>query len=295
MSIRPRRSVLFMPGSNTRAVEKAKTLPVDGVILDLEDSIAPEGKNAARDQVVKTAKAGGFGMRELFVRTNAIDTPWFADDFTAAAHANCDAVIVPKISTPHQVEMLGQRLLDMHAQARIHLWIMIETALAIFNAPMLAATARDSETRLVGFIMGTNDLAKETRARIVPGRGPMLAWLSDCVLAAHAYNVEILDSVYNDIANTQGFTDECAQGRDLGFDGKTIIHPSQIDVCNTAYSPPPEEVAQARKIIAAFALPENKGKGVIQLDGKMVEKMHADIAQRTVAIANAIEAQQIDR
>jgi len=162
--------------------------------------------------------------------------------------------------------------------------------MAIFNAPMLAATARDSETRLVGFIMGTNDLAKETRARIVPGRGPMLAWLSDCVLAAHAYNVEILDSVYNDIANTQGFMDECAQGRDLGFDGKTIIHPSQIDVCNTAYSPPPEEVAQARKIIAAFALPENKGKGVIQLDGKMVEKMHADIAQRTVAIANTIEA-----
>lgn len=293
MSIRPRRSVLFMPGSNARAVEKARTLPVDGVILDLEDSVAPEAKEAARDQVVKTAQAGGFGKRELFIRTNAIDTPWFADDFTAAAHANCDAVIVPKVSTPHQVEMLGQRLLDMHAPSRIHIWIMIETALAIFNAPMLAATARDSETRLAGFIMGTNDLARETRARIVPGRAPMLGWLSDCVLAAHAYDIDILDSVYNDIANTQGFAEECAQGRDLGFDGKTLIHPSQIEACNAAYSPPPEEVAQARKIIAAFALPENKGKGVIQLDGRMVEKMHADIAERTVAIADAIDARRL--
>jgi citrate lyase subunit beta/citryl-CoA lyase len=290
MTIRPRRSVLFMPGSNTRAVEKAKTLPVDGVILDLEDSIAPNEKDAARGQLVKSAKAGGFGKRELFIRTNAIDTPWFADDFSAAAHAGCDAVVVPKVSTPQQIEMLGQRLLDMHAPTPMRLWIMIETPLAIFNAPMLAATARDSETRLAGFIVGTNDLSKETRARIVPGRAPMLSWLSNCVLAAHAYNVDILDSVYNDIANTNGFAEECAQGRDLGFDGKTLIHPSQIDACNAAFSPPVEEVAQARKVIAAFALPENAGKGVIQLDGRMVEKMHADIAQRTVAIADAIAA-----
>ena len=290
MTIRPRRSVLFMPGSNIRAVEKAKTLPVDGVILDLEDSVGPEGKDAARDQVVKTAQAGGFGKRELFIRTNAIDTPWFAADLDAAVHAACDAVIVPKVSTPQQIEMIGQRLLDMHAQSRIHLWIMIETALAVFNAPQLAAMARDSETRLVGIIMGTNDLAKETRARIVPGRMPMLGWLSDCVLAAHAYNVDILDSVYNDIANAKGFAEECAQGVDLGFDGKTLIHPSQIDPCNAAFTPPPEEVAQSRKIIAAFALPENKDKGVIQLDGKMVERMHAEMAYRTVAIADAIES-----
>lgn len=290
MSIRPRRSVLFMPGSNTRAVEKARTLPVDGVILDLEDSIAPEAKAAARDQIVKTVQAGGFGKRELFIRTNAIDTPWFPDDMDAAIAAVPDAIIVPKVSTPQQVEMIGQRLLDMHAGSKIHLWIMIETALAIFNAPQLAAMSRDSETRLTGIIMGTNDLAKETRARIVPGRAPMLGWLSDCVLAAHAYNIDILDSVYNDIANKDGFAAECTQGRDLGFDGKTLIHPSQIDACNAAYSPPAEEVAQARKIIAAFNLPENKSKGVIQLDGKMVEKMHADIAQRTVAIADAIEA-----
>jgi citrate lyase subunit beta/citryl-CoA lyase len=290
MTIRPRRSVLFMPGSNTRAVEKAKTLPVDGIILDLEDSIAPNEKDAARDQLVKSAKAGGFGKRELFIRTNAIDTPWFPDDFSAAAHAGCDAVVVPKVSTPQQIEMLGQRLLDMHAPTHMRLWIMIETSLAIFNAPMLAATARDSETRLAGFIIGTNDLSRETRARIVPGRAPMLGWLSNCVLAAHAYNVDILDSVYNDIANTKGFADECAQGHDFGFDGKTLIHPSQIEACNAAFSPPVEEIAQARKIIAAFALPENAGKGVIQLDGRMIEKMHADIAQRTVAIADAIAA-----
>ena len=290
MTIRPRRSVLFMPGSNTRAVEKAKTLPVDGIILDLEDSIAPNEKDAARDQLVKSAKAGGFGKREVFIRTNAIDTPWFADDFSAAAHAGCDAVVVPKVSTPQQIEMLGQRLLDMHAPIHMRLWVMIETSLAIFNAPMLAATARDSETRLAGFIIGTNDLSRETRARIVPGRAPMLGWLSNCVLAAHAYNIDILDSVYNDIANTKGFADECAQGRDFGFDGKTLIHPSQIDACNAAFSPPTEEVTQARKIIAAFALPENAGKGVIQLDGRMVEKMHADIAHRTVAIADAIAA-----
>ena len=290
MTIRPRRSVLFMPGSNARAIEKAKTLPVVGVILDLEDAVAPDAKDAARDQVVKAVNAGGFGKRELFIRTNAIDTPWFNDDFTAATHAGCDAIVVPKVSTPHQIEQLGQRLLSLHAQSRIHLWIMIETSLAIFNAPLLAAQARDSESRLTGFIMGTNDLAKESRSRIVPGRAPMIGWLSDCVLAAHAYGVDILDSVYNDISNTEGFAQECVQGRDLGFDGKTLIHPSQIEACNAAYSPPVEEVTQARKIIAAFGLPENKDKGVIQLDGRMVEKMHADMAQRTVAIADAIEA-----
>jgi citrate lyase subunit beta/citryl-CoA lyase len=289
MTIRPRRSVLFMPGNNARAIEKARTLPADGVILDLEDAVAPDAKAGAREQIIKALQAGGFGRREVMIRTNGIDTPWFADDIEAAIKASPDAIVVPKVSTPHQVEMIGQRLLDKHAGAKIHLWIMIETALGVFNAPQLAATARDSETRLTGIIMGTNDLAKETRARIVPGRMPMLGWLSDCVLAAHAYGIDILDSVYNDIANTEGFAQECAQGRDLGFDGKTLIHPSQIEPCNAAYSPDPNEVAQARKLIAAFTLPENRDKGVIQINGKMVEKMHAEMAARTVAIADAIE------
>jgi citrate lyase subunit beta/citryl-CoA lyase len=292
MSIRPRRSVLFMPGSNARAIEKAKTLPVDGVILDLEDAVAPNAKESARKQAHDAIKAGGFGKRETFIRTNGIDTPWFADDLNAAVHAGPDAILVPKIGTPQQLELIGQRLLDMHANTHVQVWAMIETSTAIFNVQALAAAARDSETRLAGFVMGTNDLAKETRARIVPGRAPMLSWLSSCVLAAHAYGIEILDSVYNDISDADGFARECVQGRDLGFDGKTLIHPSQIEACNAAFSPSADELAQARKIIAAFARPENKGKGVIELDGRMVERMHADMAQRTVAIADAIEARR---
>jgi citrate lyase subunit beta / citryl-CoA lyase len=290
MTIRPRRSVLYMPGSNARAIAKSKTLPVDGIIFDLEDAVAPDAKAAARKQVVDAIKAGGFGKRELFVRVNGIDTPWFADDVDAAVSAAPDAILVPKISTPLQLEMIGQRLLDMHAPARVHVWAMIETPLAIFNAPMLAAEARDSETRLAGFVIGTNDLAKETRARIVAGRAPMVGWLSDRVLAAHAYGVEILDGVYNDFADAKGFAAECVQARDLGFDGKTLIHPSQIESCNLVFSPDADEVAQARKIIAAFERPENKDTGVIELDGRMVERMHADMARRTVAIADAIES-----
>ena len=288
MTIRPRRSVLYMPGSNPRAIDKAKTLPVDGVIIDLEDSVAPDAKAGARDAVAKAVKAGGFGKRELFIRVNGPDTPWFPDDMTAAAHAAPDAILVPKVSAPRQLELIGQRLLDMQANPKVRVWAMIETPLAIFNAPMLAAAARDSETRLAGFVMGTNDLAKETRARLVPGRAPMLGWMSDCILAAHAYGIDILDGVFNDIADTEGFTAECAQGRDLGFDGKTLIHPSQIEACNAAFSPSDAEIALARKMISAFDLPENRDKGAIAIDGRMVERLHADMARRTVAIAEAI-------
>jgi citrate lyase subunit beta/citryl-CoA lyase len=293
MTIRPRRSVLYMPGSNARAIDKAKTLLADGVILDLEDAVAPSAKEAARKQVHDAVKSGGFGKRDVFIRVNTIDSAWFAEDMTAAVHAGPDAILVPKIATPKQLELIGQRLLDMHANTRVHIWAMIETPVAIFNAPALAASARDSETRLSGFVIGTNDLAKETRARIVPGRAPMLAWLSECVLAAHAYGIDILDGVYNDLSDADGFAAECVQARDLGFDGKTLIHPSQIEICNAAFSPSQAEVAQAKKIIAAFDRPENKGKGVIELDGRMVERMHADIAQRTVAIADAIEDRQL--
>jgi len=288
MTIRPRRSVLYMPGSNARAIDKAKTLPVDGVIIDLEDAVAPEAKEAARTQVAQAVKAGGFGHREVMIRLNAIDTPWFAHDFDAAIAARPDAILVPKISTPTQIEMIGTRLLDTHAAHHVRLWAMIETPTAIFNIRALAAEAEDSESRLAGFVIGTNDLAKETRARLVPGRAPMLPWLSACVLAAHAYGIDVLDGVYNDIADMEGFAAECAQGRDMGFDGKTLIHPSQIEACNAVFSPSAEESAQAHKIIAAFDRPENAGKGVVQIDGRMVERMHADIARRTVAIVEAI-------
>lgn len=288
MTIRPRRSVLYMPGSNARALEKAKTLPADGVILDLEDSVAPDAKQAARGQVVDAVKAGGFGAREVFIRVNGVDTPWHADDLAAAAHAAPDAILVPKISNPEMLEMIGRRLLDMGTDHKTRVWAMIETPLAIFNILSIAAEAKDSESRLSGFVMGTNDLAKDTRARLVSGRAPMLGWLSTCIAAARIYGIDILDGVYNDIGNADGFAMECRQGVELGFDGKTLIHPSQIAPCNTIFSPSPEEVALARKMIAAFDLPENKSKGVVSIDGRMVERLHADMARRTVAIAEAI-------
>ena len=288
MSIRPRRSVLYMPGSNARALEKAKTLDVDGVILDLEDSVAPDAKDTARQQVVDAVKAGGFGKREVFIRVNGIDAPWHADDLAAAAHAAPDAILVPKISNPDMLELIGRRLMDMGTNHKTRVWAMIETPLAIFNILSIAGEAKDSESRLSGFIMGTNDLAKDTRARLVPGRAPMLPWLATCVAAARNYGIDILDGVYNDIGNAEGFAAECKQGVEFGFDGKTLIHPNQIAPCNAAFSPSETEVAVARKMIAAFDLPENKSKGVVSIDGRMVERLHADMARRTVAIAEAI-------
>ena len=281
-----------MPGSNARAIEKARTLPADAVILDLEDSVAPDAKAAARQQVVDAVKAGGFGAREGVVRVNGLDTPWHVDDVTAAAHAAPDAILVPKISTPHQLEAIGQRLLDMHADLRTRIWAMIETPIAIFNILSLAKEADDSESRLDAFVMGTNDLAKDTRARIVPGRAPMLGWLMQCVAAARIYGVDIIDGVYNDLGNAEGFARECGEARDMGFDGKTLIHPNQIEACNAAFSPNADDVAQAQKLIAAFDLPENKNKGVVAIDGRMVERLHAEMARRTVAIAQAIAQRQ---
>ena len=289
MAIRPRRSVLYMPGSNVRALEKAKTLPVDGVIVDLEDSVAPETKETARKQAADAVKAGGFGGREVFIRINGVDSPWHADDLSAAARAAPDVILVPKVSSPDTLELIGRRLLDMGTDRKTRVWAMIETPLAIFNILSIAAEARDSETRLSGFVMGTNDLAKDTRARLVPGRAPMLPWLSMCVAAARVHGIDILDGVYNDIGNADGFINECRQGVDLGFDGKTLIHPSQIEPCNVAFSPSPAEVEWARKMIEAFDLSENRGKGVVSIDGRMVERLHADMARRTVAIAQAIQ------
>jgi citrate lyase subunit beta/citryl-CoA lyase len=290
MTFRPRRSVLYMPGSNARAIEKARTLPADGVILDLEDAVAPEAKEQARQQVVDAVKAGGFGGREVFIRVNGLDTPWHADDLSAAAHARPDAILVPKVGSVATLERVGQRLLDMKTDLKTRVWAMIETPEAIFNINALAAEAHDSESRLAGFVMGTNDLAKETRARLVPGRGPMLSWLSRCLLAAHAHGIDILDGVYNNLSDLPGFEAECAQARDMGFDGKTLIHPNQIGPCNAVFSPSEDELAWARAVIAGFALPENQGKGAIQVEGKMVELLHLEQAQRLVAVAEQIAA-----
>jgi citrate lyase subunit beta/citryl-CoA lyase len=288
MTMRPRRSVLYMPGSNARAIEKAKTLPADVVILDLEDSVAPDAKVAARKQVADAVRAGGFGPREVVVRINALDTPWWIDDVLAMAGARPHALLVPKVSRRSQFDDVIARLIADHVNHDVRLWAMMETPLAILHAEAIAAAARDPEMRLTAFVMGTNDLAKETSARILPGRAGMLPWLMTCVAAARAYGIDIIDGVYNDLGNAEGFVQECAQARDLGFDGKTLIHPNQIEPCNAAFSPPAEEVAQAKKIIAVFDLPENHDKGVVQLDGRMVERLHADMARRTVAIADAI-------
>jgi citrate lyase subunit beta/citryl-CoA lyase len=291
MTIRPRRSVLYMPGSNARALEKARQLPADAVILDLEDAVAPDAKAKAREMIVQTLKTGGFGHREVLVRINGLDTGWWLDDLAVAA-AGPDAILVPKVSTPEQLREVGKHLVGVAKEAKIRVWAMMETPLAMLNARDIAAAAQDPSTRLAGFVMGTNDLAKDTRARIVPGRAPMLPWLMTCVAAARAFGLDILDGVYNDLGNAEGFAAECKEASDLGFDGKTLIHPQQIAPCNDAFSPSAEEVAWARNIIAAFDLPENKGKGVIQVEGRMVEILHADMARRTVAIADAIAQSQ---
>jgi citrate lyase subunit beta / citryl-CoA lyase len=290
MTIRPRRSALYMPGANARALEKAKTLPCDAVILDLEDAVAPDAKDKAREQAMAAVAARGFGAREVIVRINGLDTAWWLDDLAASVKACPDGILVPKVSKPADLETVTARLIGIAADRKIQVWAMIETPLAIMNAAEIAAMGRDAEARLAGFVMGTNDLAKESRARLLPGRGPMTSWLATAVLAAHAYGIDILDGVYNDINDADGFCRECTQGRDMGFDGKTLVHPNQIGPCNAAFSPTDDEVAQARKIIAVFERPENRTKGVVQLDGRMVERMHADIARRTVALADGIAA-----
>jgi citrate lyase subunit beta / citryl-CoA lyase len=291
MTIRPRRSMLYMPGSNARAIEKARELPADGIILDLEDAVAPDAKAQARDLIVQELQKGGFGGREVLVRINGLDTAWWRDDLAVAA-AGPDALLLPKVSTPEQLRELARHFVGVGAEARIRIWAMMETPLAMLNAREIAAAALDPTTRLAGFVMGTNDLAKETRARIVAGRAPMLPWLTTCVAAARSYGLAILDGVYNELGDVEGFAAECRQARDLGFDGKTLIHPQQIAPCNAAFSPTPEEVAWARKIIAAFDLPENAGKGVIQVEGRMVERLHAEMARQVVAIADAVAQMQ---
>ena len=288
--IRPRRSALYMPGSNARALEKARTLPADAILLDLEDSVAPEQKELARAQVCGAVKEGGFGTSEVVIRTNGLETDWGRADLVAAAAVGPDAILLPKVSHPGDITMAAHALNEAGAPAHTRIWAMIETPAGILNVDAIARTAADPASRLAVFIMGTNDIAKETRARMVPGRAPMLAWLSQCVLAARAYGIDILDGVYNQLADLEGLRAECEQGRDLGMDGKTVIHPNQIPVANEIFAPPATEVEWATKIIAAFDLPENKDKGAISLEGKMVELLHAEMAKRTLALAQAIAA-----
>jgi citrate lyase subunit beta / citryl-CoA lyase len=286
MIVRPRRSCLYMPGANAKALEKAKTLPADVLLLDLEDSVAPEVKAEARAQVAAAVKERGYGRREVIVRVNALSTPWGGDDINAAGAASPDGMLAPKVESADQVRTLNAAMNHAGFAKDATLWVMIETPRAILNIAEIAAAARD--TRLAVFVLGLNDLAKETRARAGATRAPFFAALSLAVTAARAEGLTAIDGVYNDLADTAGFEAECRQGLDFGFDGKTLIHPSQIDPANTIFAPSADEIARARAVIAAFALPENAGKGVVKVDGRMTELLHLEEAKRIVAVAEAI-------
>ena len=284
MSDRPRRSALYMPASNPKAVEKARSLACDVVILDLEDAVAPETKVEARAAAVAAVRAGGFGSRELVIRVNGLDTPWGAEDLAAAAQAGADAVLVPKVGDA--AELAAYDLALAAAPATTRLWAMIETGKAAFHLWEIAEAVRT--TRLAAWVMGVNDLAKETRARQTPGREAFLPILSLSVAAARAHGLAILDGVHNDIEDLATLDAVCRQGVELGFDGKTLIHPKHLDICNRAFSPSPEEVAWARTVIAAFAAPESAGKGVLRIEGRMAERLHLAQAENLVAVADAI-------
>ena len=290
MQVRPRRSVLYMPGLNERALDKARTIPADSLILDLEDSVAPEGKAAARAGVCAAVKTGGYGRRELVIRPNAIETVWGMDDLRAAVSVGPDAILVPKVSQPGDILTVAKVLADIGAPAKTRLWAMMETPRSILNVREIAALGADPESRLSCLVMGTNDLLKESRARALHNRIAVVPWLAMSLVAARAFGLDILDGVYNDFRDEAGFCAECEHGRILGMDGKTLIHPSQVGPCNEIFSPTEEEISWAHKIIAAFEQPEYAHKGVITVEGKMVERLHLVQAKRTVAIANSIAA-----
>jgi citrate lyase subunit beta/citryl-CoA lyase len=289
-AMRPRRSVLYMPGANERALEKAKTLPADSLILDLEDAVAPEAKIEARDRVCAMVKAGGYGPRELVIRINGQDTDWGKADLKAAVQAGPDAILAPKVSTADDIAWLDESLSEAGAPATFGLWVMIETPVSIFNLKEIAA--KSQTTRLAGFVMGTNDLIKDFRAEPMAGRANLATTLTLAIAAARAFDLLVFDGVYNDIADAEGFATEAKQGRAFGFDGKTLIHPSQVEPCNAIFAPAPAAVEQARAVIEAFADPANAGKGVLKVNGKMTELLHLAQAKRTVAVADAIAARE---
>ncbi len=285
VTVRPRRSVLYMPGSNARALDKARSIPADGLILDLEDATAPDAKPMAREQIAAVLKAGGFGGRELIVRINGLDTQWGKDDLAAASKAAPDAILLPKVESRAQVLEVAS-LMDRHgAPATTAIWCMMETPKGILHAEEIAAAS----PRVACFVMGTNDLVKDVHARHTALRLPIITALSHCMLAARAYGLAILDGVYNDLNDDEGFKATCAQGVEFGFDGKTLIHPKQVEPCNAAFAPSADEVALSRRIIAAFAQAQAEGKAVVLVDGKLIENLHVENARRVVALAEAIE------
>ncbi len=281
---RPRRSVLYMPGSNARALEKGRSLPADALILDLEDAVAPDAKDQARGQIAEAVTAGGYGRRELAIRVNGLDTPWGRDDVASAAACGPDAILLPKVETAAMVAELEALMAEAGAPEHTAIWCMMETPLGMLNAKEVAGASR----RVACLVMGTSDLVKDLQAAHTPQRLPVLTSLSLCILAARAHGQAILDGVHLDLQDDEGFAASCVQGNELGFTGKTLIHPKTIAAANEVFAPSPAEVEQAHKIIAAHAEATAVGKGVVVLDGKLIENLHVEAAQRTVALAVAI-------
>lgn len=283
---RPRRSVLYMPGANERALEKAQTIPADALILDLEDAVAPDAKPEARERVCAAVQSGAYGNRELTIRANGIGTPWHDDDLRAIAQAGPSAVVVPKVSSAAEVHQLEAALESAGAPDHTKIWAMLETPVAMLHAEEICAASE----RLTVLVMGTNDLIKELHGQRVASRQPLLPSLGLSLLAARATGKVILDGVYNDIKDPDGFLAECRQGREMGFDGKTLIHPSQVEPCNEAFAPSADEVELAGRIIAAFEEAQAEGRGVVTVDGRMIENLHVDEARRVLAVQSAIDA-----
>ena len=286
--ISPRRSVLYMPGANKRALEKARSLPADVLILDLEDSVAPESKVAARENVAAALRQSDYGYREIAIRVNGLNSPWFNDDIAICAVARADAIVLPKAESAEDIAQICDALRRCGAPENVKVWAMIETPLAILRAGEIAGAARHARSRLACLIVGLNDLAKETRIEIDPTRSAAIAWLSMIVAAARAYGLDVLDSAFNNFRDTDALRNECRQGRMLGFDGKTLIHPDQIEVANQIFAPAATDVEWSRKILTAFADPANDGKGVINLEGRMVELLHLASAKRLIALHEAV-------
>jgi citrate lyase beta subunit len=287
-TVRPRRSVLYMPGANTRALEKARSLPADALIFDLEDAVAPDAKEAARTNVVLAAQSKAYGKREIVIRCNGLATEWGTADIEAIATSGADAILVPKVESPAEVTHVVSLLDTAGAPATMAVWAMMETPKGILRAEEIAG----SHPRLALFIMGTNDLVKDMRARHTPMRLPLMTALGLGMLAARAYGLTILDGVYNDIRDAEGFRAVCQQGLEMGFDGKTLIHPSQVEPCNEVFAPTAAELEMAGKIVAAFKQAQAEGKGVVTVDGRMIENLHVEQAERALALAAAIKELQ---
>jgi len=280
--LRPRRSVLYMPAANARALEKAKEIPCDAIIFDLEDAVAPDSKALARDQAVAAVMSGAYGERELTIRCNGLATPWGRDDLAAAGAAAPSAVVIPKVDSTAYLDQVAAGL-DAAGAGGTSIWAMVETPTAIFDVRAIAAHPRVSV-----LVLGTNDLAKEIRAPLVPGRSNLLGYLATAVLGAREAGKVVLDGVYNDVRDAEGFAAECRQGVEMGFDGKTLVHPSQVDPANDAWSPSDDEIELSRRVIAAYQEAEAEGRGVVTVDGKMIEHLHVANARRTLAIADSL-------